>query len=210
MLPCLLPTPASVLGSAACRPYALLEHCVPIRNVPALPFRRPSYAVTAMVWGTTLPPQPVILQLHPLQRNTSPIFLMSLLPYRKTATSLPTEIWTKIPANMYYGDNANPTPNIRRRAEQYRRDWLLICKALAVRLNNPLISFRLLLMASRAASLRWPTSAQHRTSRILLSCVDTVALAIGQVRGQVSCCRQVVGFASEDTLLDSRTMGPRP
>ena len=95
-----------------------------------------------MVWGATLPPQPVILQPRPLQRNAGSILLVPLLPYRKTATPLPTEIWTKIFVNVYYGDdNVDPTPNVRRRAERYRRDSLLICKALTVRLNNPLISF---------------------------------------------------------------------
>jgi len=90
-----------------------------------------------MVWGTALPPQPVILQPRPLQRNAGSILLVPLLPFRKAATPLPTEIWTKIFSHVYYGDdNVDPTPNVRRRAEQYRRDLLLICKALTVRSND--------------------------------------------------------------------------
>lgn len=143
-----------------------------------------------MVWGTALPSQPVILQPRPLQRNAGSILLVPLLPHRKTATPLPTEIWTKIFVDVYYGDDsADPTPNVRRRAEQYRRDMLLICKALTVRPNNPLRCFSLLLMVSQIVFLSWPTSAEHRASRILLPCVDKVALAIGQIRGQASCCR---------------------
>ncbi|KAF9654116.1 hypothetical protein BDM02DRAFT_3133598 [Thelephora ganbajun] len=83
-----------------------------------------------MVWGTVLPLQPIILHPRPLQRNGGSILLVPLLPYRKTATPLPTEIWTKIFENVYYGDEVDPTPNVRRRAEQYRRDLLLVCKAL--------------------------------------------------------------------------------
>lgn len=87
-----------------------------------------------MVWGTSLPPQQVILQPRPLQRNAGSILLVPLLPHRKTATPLPTEIWTKIFLNVYYGDNhVGPTPNVRRRTEGYRRDLLLICRALTVR-----------------------------------------------------------------------------
>jgi len=97
-----------------------------------------------MVWGISLPPQPVILQPRPLQRNAGSILLVPLLPYRKAPTPLPTEIWTKIFVNVYYGDdNVDPTPNVRRRAERYRRDLLLICNALTVRLNDYLTSFRL-------------------------------------------------------------------
>ena len=96
-----------------------------------------------MVWGTTLPPQPVILQPRPLQRDGGSILLVPLLPYRKTATPLPSEIWTQIFVNVYYGDDnvGLPTPNFRRRAEQYRRDLLLICKPLTVRSDDPLTYF---------------------------------------------------------------------
>lgn len=153
----------------------------PSCDVPLSPF------IAAMVWGTTLPPQPVILQPRPLQRNAGSILLVPLLPHRKSATPLPTEIWTEIFANVYYGDdNADPTPNVRRRAERYRRDLLLVCKALTVRSSNPLISFRLLLMIFCIAFLRWPTSAEHRASRFLLPCMDTVPLAVGQICGQAS------------------------
>lgn len=87
-----------------------------------------------MVWGTNLPPQPVILQPRPLQRNAGSILLVPLLPHRKAATPLPTEIWTKIFTSVYYDDDddTDPTPNVRRRAEQYRRDLLLVCRALTV------------------------------------------------------------------------------
>ncbi|KAF9786686.1 hypothetical protein BJ322DRAFT_665734 [Thelephora terrestris] len=84
-----------------------------------------------MVWGTSLPPQPVILKPRPLQRNAGCILLVPLLPYRKTIAPLPTEIWTEIFVNVYYSDdNVDPTPTVRRCAELYRRDLLLICKAL--------------------------------------------------------------------------------
>ena len=96
--------------------------------------RRPSSTVTTMVWGTTLPPQPVILQPRPLQLNAGSILLVPLLPHRKSTTPLPTEIWTKIFIDVYCGDdNVDPTPNVRNRTEGYRRDLLLICKALTVR-----------------------------------------------------------------------------
>lgn len=103
-----------------------------------------------MVWGAALPTQPVILHPRPLQRNAGSILLVPLLPYRKSAPPLPTEIWTKIVAHVYYGDdNVDPTPNVRRRAEQYRRDLLLICKPLTVRLDRSLTSFKVgLLMVS--------------------------------------------------------------
>lgn len=91
-----------------------------------------------MVWGTSLPPQPVISQPRPLQRNPGSILLVPLLPYRKALTPLPTEIWTKIFVDVYYGDDSvDPTPNVRHRAERYRSDLLLICKALTVRWMNP-------------------------------------------------------------------------
>lgn len=104
-----------------------------------------------MVWGTTLPPHPVILWPRPLQRNAGSILLVPLLPFREVSTPLPTEIWTKIFVYVYYGvDNVDPTPNVRRGAEQYRRDLLLICKPLTVRQNDPLKSFRrFLLIVSR-------------------------------------------------------------
>ena len=90
-----------------------------------------------MVWGA-LPPQQVILRPRPLQRNPGSILLVPLLPYRKTATPLPTEIWTGIFVNAYYGDDdVDPTPNVRRRAEKYRRDLLLVCRALTVCSTNP-------------------------------------------------------------------------
>lgn len=97
-----------------------------------------------MVWGTTQPPQPVILRPRPLQLNPGSFLLVPLLPHKKVISPLPTEIWTKIFVDVYYGDDGlDPTPNIRRRAEQYRRDLLLICKALTVGLNAFLNSFRL-------------------------------------------------------------------
>ena len=107
-----------------------------------------------MVWGSTLPPQPVILKPRPLQRDPGAILLVPLLPFRKAAIPLPTEIWTKIFVNVYYGeDNIDPTPNVRRCAERYRRDLLLTCKALTVRLNVPLVCFGLaLLMAFTRSS----------------------------------------------------------
>ena len=119
------------------------------RNKPAIhlarcPLDQPPLPVTAMVWGTTLPHQPVILKPRPLQRNAGCILLVPLLPYRKTIAPLPTEIWTEIFVNVYYcDDKVDPTPNVRRCAEQPRRDFLLICKALTVRLNDSLTCFRL-------------------------------------------------------------------
>ena len=84
--------------------------------------------------GNTLPSQQIILHPRPLQLNAGSILLVPLLPQRRTATPLPTEIWTKIFVNVYYDDNnIDSTPNIRRRTERYRRDLLLICKALTVR-----------------------------------------------------------------------------
>jgi hypothetical protein len=143
-----------------------------------------------MVWGTAVPPQPVILKPRPLQRDAGSILLVPLLPQRKTATPLPTELWTHIFINAYYGDdNVDPTPNVRRRAEQYRRDMLLICKALTVRPNDLLKCFRpVLLMVSRTLPLGLPNPAEHRPSRILLPRVDTIALATGEVHGEALCC----------------------
>jgi len=142
-----------------------------------------------MVWGTNLPPQPVILQPRPLQRNAGSILLVPLLPYRKVSTPLPTEVWTKIFAHVYYGDDkADSTPNVRRGAEQYRRDLLLICKSLTVRQNDPLTSSRhFLFTVSRIISLCWPASAEYRPSCVLLSRVDPVALAIGKIHDETSC-----------------------
>jgi hypothetical protein len=102
-----------------------------------------------MVWGTTLQPQPVILRPRPLQPDAGSFLLVPLLPHRKTATPLPSEIWTEIFSHVYYGeDNVDPTPNFRRRAEQRRRDFLLICKALTVRLTDSPKCFVLLLLMS--------------------------------------------------------------
>ena len=124
-----------------------------------------------------MPPQPVILQPRPLQQNAGSILLVPLLPYRKAATPLPTEIWTKIFAHVYYDDDSvNPTPNVRRRAEQYRRDLLLISKALTVRLSNRLTSCRLCFVDD---ILNYsPTPAEYCPSRVLLPRMDTVTLAI--------------------------------
>ena len=136
-----------------------------------------------MVWGTAVPPQPVILRPRPLLQDAGSILLVPLLPQRQAATPLPTELWTKIFIYVYYGDdNVDPTPNVRRRAAQYRRDMLLICKPLTVRLSDPLMCFRLVLL------IRLTDSAEHRPSRILLLCVDAIVLAIGEVHREASRC----------------------
>jgi hypothetical protein len=123
---------------------AVINQLYPLRDAPKFPLAQPPHPVTAMVWGTSLPPQPVILKPRPLQRNAGCILLVPLLPYRKTIAPLPTEIWTEIFVNVYYSDdNVDPTPTVRRCAELYRRDLLLICKALTVRLNDPPTCFRL-------------------------------------------------------------------
>ena len=92
-----------------------------------------------MVWGTTLPSQPVILKPRPLQPNGGSILLVPLLPHKKVSAPLPAEIWTVIFSHAYYGeDNVDPTSNSSRHTGQSRRGLLLICKALTVRLNGSL------------------------------------------------------------------------
>lgn len=161
-----------------------------------------------MVWGTLpQPPQPVILRPRPLQSNPGSFLLVPLLPSPKSATPLPAEIWTEIFSHVYYGEyNVDPFPNRHLRVERHRRDLLLICRALTVRLNAPLMCFIDDLLT---LLLCWPPSPEHRPSRVLLPRADKIPLAIGEVHDKAPCRRQTMGLASKDTLLYSRPVGPR-
>lgn len=102
-----------------------------------------------MVWGNNLPSLPVILKPRPLQLDAGYFLLVPLLPHKKSTAPLPAEIWTEIFSHVYYGEDSADTPrNFRRRAEPYRRDLLLICRALTVRLTGSLTCVVLLLLIS--------------------------------------------------------------